>query len=208
MTTVQRLDIDAELRAITATLAARRDPAYEAGMRRTVPSTRPAHATRVPDVRATAAEWRLEHRDVDNDELLRLCDTLWATRWREERIVAIAFVGRARPKLTSAEWPRFVKWSADIDNWEHVDPLSDLTGRMLIAGPQLFPAVEALANSESSWQRRLSIVTVIVAFQKGGEAWRASLESMVERLRADKHPLVKRAIVWAKDRLSREARRG
>ena len=177
-------------------------------MRRTVPSSQPAHATRVPDIRATAAEWRKTHRDADNDELLRLADALWATGWREERIVAITLLGRARPALTAETWPRFVAWSADIDNWEHVDHLGDLTGRMLIAEPQMLPAVEALAVSESGWQRRLSIVTLIVAFQKAGEAWRGPLESMVERLRSDKHPLVKRAIVWAKDRLRRDKTHG
>jgi 3-methyladenine DNA glycosylase AlkD len=208
VTTATKLDIGAEVRAITATLAARRDPAYEAGMRRTVPSSQPAHATRVPDIRATAAEWRKTHRDADNDEMLRLADALWATAWREERIVAISLLGRVRPQLTSDAWPRLVAWSADIDNWEHVDHLGDLTGRMLIAEPQMLPAVEALAESESGWQRRLSIVTVIVAFQKGGETWREPLESMVERLRSDKHALVKRAIVWAKDRLGRDKTHG
>ena len=201
--TASRLDVDAEVRAITATLAARRDPGYEWGMRRTVPSQQPAHATRVPDIRATAAEWRRAHRDIDNEDLLRLCDTLWATGWREERIVAITLAGSARPALTSAEWPRFVAWSADIDNWEHVDHLASLTGRMLVDEPEMLPAVEALADSDSGWQRRLSIVTLIVAYQKAGDPWRGPLEASVERLRSDKHPLVKRAIVWANDRLKK-----
>jgi 3-methyladenine DNA glycosylase AlkD len=201
--TASRLDIDAEVRAITATLAARRDPDYEWGMRRTVPSQQPAHATRVPDVRATAAEWRRAHRDIDNDELLRLCDALWATGWREERIVAITLAGRAKPALTSAEWPPFVVWSEDIDNWEHVDHLAGVTGRMLIAEPGMLSRVETLAGSESGWQRRLSIVTIIVAYQQAGETWRGALEASVERLRSDKHPLVKRAIVWANDRLKK-----
>jgi 3-methyladenine DNA glycosylase AlkD len=208
MTMAIRLDIDAEVRAITATLAARRDPAYEAGMRRTVPSSQPAHATRVPDIRTTAAEWRREHRDVDDDELLRMGDALWATGWREERIVAITLLGRAMPSLAADAWPRLVAWSADIDNWEHVDHLGTLTGSMLIANPEMLLDVEALASCDSGWQRRLSIVTVIVAFQRAGEAWRGPLEAMIARLKDDKHPLVKRAIVWAKDRLKRGGANG
>lgn len=202
-TTAQRLDIDAEVRAITATLAARRDPDYELGMRRTVPSSQAAHATRVPEIRATAAEWRRAHRDVDNDELLRLCEALWATGWREERIVAITLLARARPPLTFEACPRLVAWSADIDNWEHVDHLAGLTGRMLVAEPSCLPQVEALADSQSGWQRRLSIVTIIVAYQQAGQTWRAPLEAMVQRLACDRHPLVRRAIVWAKDRLKK-----
>src|SRR5438477_9482589 len=97
--TARDLDIEADVRAITATLTALRDPAYEVSMRRLVPSSQPAHATRVPDIRATAAEWRREHRGIDNSDLLALCDALWATGWREERIVAITLLGRARPTL-------------------------------------------------------------------------------------------------------------
>jgi 3-methyladenine DNA glycosylase AlkD len=208
MNTATRVDLEAELRAITAALEARRDPAYEAGMRRTVPSSQPAHATRVPDIRTTAAEWRKTHRDIDNHELLRLAHALWATGWREERMVAITLLGHARPAMTADAWPRLVACSADIDNWEHVDHLGTLSGRMLIANPAMLPDVEALAGSDSGWQRRLSIVTVIVAFQKAGEAWREPLEAMVTRLKDDKHPLVKRAIVWAKDRLKKGAANG
>jgi 3-methyladenine DNA glycosylase AlkD len=201
--TAQRMDIDAEVRAITATLAARRDPDYELGMRRTVPSSQPAHATRVPEIRATAAQWSRTHRDIDNDELLRLCEALWATGWREERIVAITLLSRARPRLTFDAWPRLVAWSADIDNWEHVDHLAGFTGRMLIAEPEHLAQVEALADSQSGSQRRLSIVTLIVAYQQEGEAWRGPLESMVSTLHNDKHALVRRAIVWANDRLKK-----
>lgn len=49
--TAQKLDVPAEVAAITAALAARRDPAYEAGMRGTVPSALPAHAVRAPELR-------------------------------------------------------------------------------------------------------------------------------------------------------------
>ena len=208
MTTATRLDVDTEVRTITATLIARRDPAYGAGMRRTVPSSQPGHATRVPAIRAAAVEWRKAHRYVDNDELLRLADALWATGSREERIVAITLLGRAKPALTQDAWPRLVAWSADIDNWEHVDHLGSLTAGMLIAEPSMLAGVQALASRESGWQRRLGIVTVIVAFQKQGETWRGPLEAMVARLREDKHPLVKRAIVWAKDRLKKGGANG
>ena len=52
------LNVAREVAAITAALAARRDSAYEWGMRRMVPSAQPAHATRVPNVRAAARPWR------------------------------------------------------------------------------------------------------------------------------------------------------
>jgi 3-methyladenine DNA glycosylase AlkD len=74
---------------------------------------------------------------------------------------------------------------------------------MLAAEPGLAAEVEALSQSENPWQRRLALVTLIVAFRHDG-AWRPRLEVLAERLRTDKHPLVRRAVVWARDRLTKD----
>ena len=203
MTTDTRLDVPAEVAAITNALAARRDPSYEWGMRRTVPSQQPAHATRVPDIRKVASEWRRAHRDVAPGEVLELCDALWATGWREERMVAITLIAGSKPMLGAIAWQQIEAWSGDIDNWEHVDHLADVTGRLLIAEPSSLPRLKALEASENPWQRRLAVVTLIVAFMKGG-VLRDELISMGDRLQEDKHPLVRKAVVWARDRLRKD----
>jgi 3-methyladenine DNA glycosylase AlkD len=208
MTTATRLDIPVEVAAITATLVSRRDPAYEWGMRRTVPSQQPAHATRVPDIRKTASEWRRAHRGVDAQDVLDLCNALWATQYREERIVAIALAGNvrrggSRTAPLAVSWDQLEGWSRDIDNWEHVDHLANVTGRLQIADPSLIERVDALETSENPWQRRLALVTLIVAFMKG-TTYREELAAMAERLQKDSHPLVRRAVVWARDRLKKD----
>jgi 3-methyladenine DNA glycosylase AlkD len=172
-------------------------------MRRTVPSQQPAHATRVPDIRKVTSEWRRAHRGVAPDEVLALCDALWATGWREERIVAISLIAGSRPVLSATSWDQLEAWSRDIDNWEHVDHLADVTGRLLIADLSLLPRVKALEVSENPWQRRLALVTLIVAFMKGG-VLRDELSLMGDRLQKAKHPLVRRAVVWARDRLRKD----
>lgn len=203
MTSVAGLDIRAEVEAITAALIARRDPGYEAGMRRTVPSQLPAHATRVPEIRKTASAWRKAHRGIEVDETFALCDALWATRWREERLVAIDLIRATKAARGTVGWERLDRWSVDIDNWEHVDHLADLTGWLLIADPSLFGRVIALESSENSWQRRLALVTLIVAFMKGG-VFRDELTAMAERRSKDPDKLVRRAAVWARDRLKKD----
>jgi 3-methyladenine DNA glycosylase AlkD len=203
LTTAAHLDITVEIAAITAALIARRDPAYEWGMRRTVPSQQPAHAVRVPDIRKTASEWRKTHRDVAPVEVLKLCDALWATRYREERIVAVSLAGGSAPMLRTVGWDMLERWSADIDNWEHVDHLATVTGRLLIADSQLMARVRSLEASENPWQRRLALVTLIVAFMKGG-VFRDELAATANRLQKDPHALVRRAVVWARDRLKKD----
>jgi 3-methyladenine DNA glycosylase AlkD len=203
MTTATHLDIPAEVAAVTASLAARRDPAYEQGMRRTVPSQQPAHATRVPDIRKIATEWRRVQRGIEPAAVLALCDALWTTGWREERIVAIALIGGSKPVLAAVTWDQLEAWSADIDNWEHVDHLADVAGHLLIADRTLLSRAKTLETSDNPWQRRLGLVTLIVAFMKGG-VFRDELSAMADRLQKDKHPLVRRAIVWARDRLRKD----
>jgi 3-methyladenine DNA glycosylase AlkD len=203
LTSVAALDVNAEAAAITAALEARRDPAYEWGMRRTVPSLQPAHATRVPDIRRTASEWRRAHRGVPAFEVLALCEALWATGWREERIVAIALIEGSKELLRAAGWEQMERWSEDLENWEHVDWLAGVTGRMLIADRTLLNEVKTLESSENPWQRRLALVTLIVAFMKGG-VFREELTEMAARRQKDPHPLVRRAVVWARDRLKKD----
>lgn len=203
MTSVAALDVNAEAAAITAALEARRDPAYEWGMRRTVPSLQPAHATRVPDIRRTASEWRRAHRGVPAFEVLALCEALWATGWREERIVAISLAGGSKAVTQAVEWERLERWSKDLENWEHVDWMASVTGRMLVADRTLLAKTNALESSENPWQRRLALVTLIVAFMKGG-VFREELTEMAARRQKDPHPLVRRAVVWARDRLKKD----
>ncbi len=198
-----RLEIPAEVAAITATLVARRDPAYEWGMRRTVPSEQPAHATRVPDIRKTPSEWRRAHRGVEAQDVLDLCDALWATQYREERIVAIALAGGTKAMLAAVRWDQIEGWSRDIDNWEHVDHLAGVTGQLLISDPALLSRLMSLEISKNPWQRRLALVSLIVAFMKGA-IFRDELAAMSDRLQKDKHPLVRRAVVWARDRLQKD----
>jgi 3-methyladenine DNA glycosylase AlkD len=201
--TAQRLDVAAEVAALTAALVERRDPDYEAGMRRTVPSQQPAHATRAPEVRRVVADWRRAHRDVAIEDLYALCDALWQTGWREERLVAISLARRSRTALAGFGWQRVQRWSADIDNWEHVDHLADVSGWLLWQNPAARGEVEALSLSDNPWQRRLALVTLIVAFRQDA-AWRSELTTMAARLQQDRHPLVRRAVVWARDRLAKD----
>jgi 3-methyladenine DNA glycosylase AlkD len=199
-----RLDIDAEVAAITATLIARRDPDYEWGMRRTVPSQQPAHATRVPMIQKTAAEWKSAHRDAPNDEVIALADALWATGWREERRVGIELARRYKGALAQAGWQRLEDWSSGIDNWELVDHLAELTGALLLDESSLLGRVQALSKSENPWQRRLVLVTLIRAFTKGDGSLRVELTAMAAQMQKDPHPLVRRAFVWARDRLGKD----
>jgi 3-methyladenine DNA glycosylase AlkD len=195
------LDVPRQVAAIRAALAARADPAYEAGMRRTVPSDQPAHATRIPDVRRVATDWTRGHKGLPTVEVFAVCDALQDTGWREERIVAMHLLGHSRATIAALDWGLVERWSHRFENWEHVDNFADVTGKLLQARPELILDVWRLSVSDSPWQRRLALVTLILAARGG--PWRVDLASMAQQLSADKHPLVRKAVVWARRELGK-----
>jgi 3-methyladenine DNA glycosylase AlkD len=203
VTAAQVIDVQTEVKTITATLEARRDAAYEAGMRRTVPSALPAHAVRVPELRKVAIEWLRAHEETSGEEIIRVAEALWAVKWREEMLIGIGLLAHSRPAMDALSWEVIERWSAELENWEQVDHLASVTGPLLNARSALIARVRVLSQAESPWQRRLAVVTLIEAFRSNA-AWRSQLESIASELRSDKHPLVRKAVVWARDRLGKD----
>jgi 3-methyladenine DNA glycosylase AlkD len=163
-----------------------------------VPSLLPSHAVRVPEIRRIATAWSKAHRDAEPAELLGVAEALWASTWREERIVAMQIVARCRPLLEALPWEVIARWSSQIDNWEHVDHLAtSITSVMLARRPELLADVEALSTSGHSWQRRLSIVTLLVAAHRD-PSWRQELERVTSRLESDRGATMRKAVTWAK----------
>ena len=201
--TPTRLDVAAEVAALRADLEAPRDPSYEVGLRRVVPSKLPAHFVRVGDLRRIASAWYRRHRDIEADELIALADALWATGWREEPLLACFLLARSSGALKELPWSRVAAWSASIENWEHVDNLAmSVTGRMLVVRPHLITNLMALARSEQPWQRRLAIVTLIEATRRD-PSWRADLAQLADHFTGDQGPTLRKAVAWARKVLSR-----
>lgn len=198
MTTGTAVDVAAEVRALTSALASRADPGYVAGMRRTVPSQLPAHAVRVPEIRRIAAAWSREHKSAAAPEVIAVAEALWQTCWREECMVAMAIVARSKATMASFSWEVVARWSAAIENWEHVDNFAGMvTGPLLGARPDLISNFELLAGSDHSWQRRLAIVTLIEV-TRDDAAWKPHLEAMAAALQGDRGPTMRKAVVWAR----------
>ncbi|MGE0056384.1 MAG: DNA alkylation repair protein [Dehalococcoidia bacterium] len=193
-----RLDIMTEVAAIRVQLEMHADPSYEAGLRRIVPSALPAHLVRLGDLRRIGAEWTRGHKLTPAGELTELADALWATGWREEGIVAMIVLSRSKDALESLPWSTIEAWSSRFENWEHVDNAAMLvTAKMLQLRPDLIDDIEAMADSEQPWQRRLAIVTLIEVTRHDAR-WRPQLEAMGRRLTGDNGPTLRKAVAWAR----------
>jgi 3-methyladenine DNA glycosylase AlkD len=198
VTTRLGLDVEREVAAIATALEGRRDPLYEWGMRRTVRTDASAHCARLPDIRKVVAEWLRSNRAATAEEVLMLAEALWQTGWREERIVASVIVGKRTDVMQGLDWPVVERWTAAIDNWEHVDNLATaLVGPLLVQRPELLVAVKEMAMSDHPWRRRTAIVTLLIAARRV-PGLLGELEATAEQLKRDPHPLVRKAVVWAR----------
>jgi 3-methyladenine DNA glycosylase AlkD len=191
---------------LTSRLAHARDPEYEAALKRTMRSRQPAHGVRVPTVKGIVKEWLLDRKDWPDDFLFAVCDGLWSTGWREERLAAIAIVVGS-DLIYSMDWADVDRWSREIDNAELVDRLAGISGRMLQMNPRLHASIRNLSNSSNPLQRRLALSTLLVAAHD--QSWEPGLAAMIERLQNDDAPVVKDAVEKGRGRLKLlAARRG
>jgi 3-methyladenine DNA glycosylase AlkD len=193
--------------AISSAIAARADPSYEWGMRRTVPSSLPAHATRVSDVRRVASRWLRANRKAKTQDVLAVAEALWSSTWREERIAASMLIGRRRDVLASIDWSLVERWTREVDNWEHIDNLAGaVTSPLLLQHPELLENVRSMSHSDHPWQRRCAVVTLLGAARHDAHLI-PDLERMAEHLKTDPHPLVRKAVVWARSVLAKHSQR-
>ena len=198
----QWTDVLMEMTLLMAHLEAESDPDYAATLRRSARSSLATHGTPVAAVHQLARDWFDTRSDVPVEVLFDACEMLWATGWREERIVAVDLHRWSRPAIAAADWSRVERWSRDVDGWELADHLARLTGPLLLAAPRRhFPAVRLLATSDRPWQRRLALVTLIAASRDA--AWLPELEAMIERLDQDPAPPVRSAVRRARRLLAR-----
>jgi len=189
---------------LTSRLAHARDPEYEATLKRSPGSRQPAHGVRVPTVKGIAKEWLQDRKAWPDDYLFAVCDGLWSTGWREERLAALAIIVNS-DLIYSMDWADLDRWSREVDNTELTDKLAGISGRMLQMNPRLHANVRNLSNSANPIQRRLAIVTLIVAAHD--MSWEPGLAAMIERLQNDDEPAVKDAVAWGRERLQRLAAR-
>jgi 3-methyladenine DNA glycosylase AlkD len=80
-----------------------------------------------------------------------------------------------------------------VNNWDLIDVSAPTFGTFLLADPDRRQLLDALARSESLWERRLSILFTF-AFIRVDEFDDAL--AMAEILLTDKHDLIHKAVGW------------
>ena len=134
------LDVAAEAAALTAALRAL---APEPTVVPIIKTSRPFYGAKVGDLRRTAKDWRLAHRDASRARVAALADRLWHAGIREEQLVACFLLGGHREALAATQPSRVRDWTALLDNWETTDQLGmNVLGPLVALDPDQARLVE------------------------------------------------------------------
>ena len=143
---------------------------------------------RVPAIRKIAREFRS----------MSLADlkTLLASKWHEERLLALVILAHQFARGSDAErsaiYRLYLASTDRINNWDLVD-----VSAPLIVGAHLFDRDRAilhrLAKSRSLWERRIAIVATqhFIRARQFGDTL-----AIAEQLLSDEHDLIHKATGW------------
>ncbi|MEU8901282.1 DNA alkylation repair protein [Nocardia sp. NPDC048505] len=175
-------------------LRAHADPDYVAGTIAARHPGKPVLGVRIPLLRATVKSGLrsagITARDPNPAVVFGAADALWHGQLHEGELAA-AMMLRVRALVMPAAM--ITAWAPLLDNWLSVDELGGVVGVSLCADPALLGRLAGLAVSESVWQRRLYVVSLIRPVKAGLNV--GEVAGLADLLR-EKDPAVRKACVW------------
>lgn len=145
----------------------------------------------VPHQRALAKKY---HKRLTMAESLRLLKS----EWHEERLIALfVFVlkfQKGEPQTKTNIFDLYIENTQYINNWDLVDASADkIVGAWLYDSPYKMQVLSKLAESESLWERRITMIATFY-YIKQGRADEAV--DIATALLHDQHDLIQKAVGW------------
>lgn len=163
-------------------------------------SGRPCYFVRVPERRAIAKAWASEHGRAEAALVLEVVDSLLTGESYEERTMAGFVLGyhrRARAAVRPADLDR---WLGLVNGWAEVDSLCQSlfpAEQMLADWGAWRSLLERLAVDPDRNRRRAALVLLTGPVKQSGEERLKGLAfANVDRLRAERDPLIAKAVSW------------
>jgi 3-methyladenine DNA glycosylase AlkD len=130
-----------------------------------------------------------------------LVEKLWKSGIFEERLLASKILGKICKTNPTKTLKLIKKFSKDISDWVVCDTLA-IQGIRKIADlkqKEIFEISKKLVKSKNLWQRRFALV-LLINFAKN-KSTKQEIEEIIEKVKDDKEPYVKRAVIWLKNEL-------
>lgn len=156
------------------------------------------------ELRALAKGWRDTHQAAPDTDWLGLVEALWTGDSIDERHLALEILGAYHRRLPTLPWGRFDRWRHGLVDWSTTDHLGYLLGPWLLADlAGRTPHLDTLIAAPDLWSRRLALVGALIASREDGALIPDRLFSLLDRVQAEREPLMVKAVSWALRELSK-----
>jgi 3-methyladenine DNA glycosylase AlkD len=123
----------------------------------------------VPALRKLAKSWIKMHPDINIEELITLTNTLWSSKWHEDRMLAVFLLEQKKEDLNLKHMPTIEKMINSATGWAQLDGISVwLVGGMIDNDNKTLKYLKRWIRSKNFWVRRTALLAQIMQFRRGG----------------------------------------
>jgi 3-methyladenine DNA glycosylase AlkD len=172
------------------------------------PTAFKVYGVRVPNLRKIARAWYRAHPEITLENLTALADTLWGGQSREERSLAVLLLEEYADRVPRLSRQHFDRWRQSLDSWESTDGLGWLLALWVLGdSDSRLGYLEELIADEDVWSRRLPLVAT-ARINRGDTGFTIPdlTLQLVDRVKAERHPMITKAVSWALRELIRHHR--
>jgi 3-methyladenine DNA glycosylase AlkD len=162
---------------------------------------------RTAERRTTVRAWLRAHRDWQFDQIVALAEMFWFAHPRDSDI-PIELIGLSKRHIPDLPWIFFERWRNPLSTWDDIDGLG-----IYVLGPWLASAtasragkLEQLIRAAEICSRRLALVGTVVLNRRRDTAVPELTLKLVDRVAAERDPLITKAVSWALRELSKTHR--
>jgi 3-methyladenine DNA glycosylase AlkD len=194
------MDVEREHQHLLNELVESAEPDYQKGSAMVMKTGLRVYGVRVPQLRALAREWHAAHTTAAYDDVVALVESLWGAESQEERALAVEILARRPRDIRALTWNHFDRWRHGLDNWGLTDALATaVLGPWILADPGgRTQWLWQLIGDDDVWSRRLALVASVPLVRVKEDVEAAALTlSLIDRVKAERHPMVTKAVSWA-----------
>lgn len=160
----------------------------------------------MPEIREAAKRVARAHPAATHEEILRVAEHLFASRWHEHRSAGIALLELDRARITSRDIPRIERLLRRAGGWAHLDwlaanVLGDWAARESKA--RLKKTLGRWAKDEDFWIRRAALLAQLEPLRRGGGDF-ALFAALATPMLEEKEVFIRKAIGWVLREVSKK----
>lgn len=137
-----------------------------------------------------------EIKDLDKEEIFKLCEELWQSGYLEESFIACNWSYLINKQYQPSDFETFEKWvNCYVNNWASCDTLCNHSiGEFVMMYPEFINKLKEFAVSQNRWTKRAAAVSLIIPARKG--LFLNDIFEIADILLLDKDDLVQKGYGW------------